>query len=74
MKIGDHRIIVRRDWAGNNGYDEKKFAGTVVYIHPLHRFFTVRLDIGYDESFPLVPIGMTAKPVANSAGYHKSRK
>ena len=51
MQVGDRKAIVKREKCGQHGVVEEKSDGTVTYIHPLHRFYVVRFDAGYSESF-----------------------
>lgn len=39
MKIGD-KITVKLEFEGSNGLP---VTGTIVYIHPLHRYYTVEI-------------------------------
>lgn len=47
MKVGDRVAVIPY-----TGEKERKLTrGTVIYINKAHHYYTVRLDIGYCQSF-----------------------
>jgi hypothetical protein len=51
---------------GKKKEERQELMGTVVYIHPLGRFYVVRFDCGFCESFFLTGGGECDKPMAEA--------
>jgi len=51
MKLGERkRVLLRRENRGHHQPLVKVYAtGTVVYIHPLRRYYTLEFDNGYGK-------------------------
>ena len=70
MKIGD-RVSRTPSVAENDRYrlqkkEPPRQAGTVIYIHPLGRFFTLRFDCGFCEAFTENPATLEDCPASSS--------
>lgn len=48
LQVGDRVEVI--PYVGME-FDVGRRAGTVIYIHPALRYYTVRLDVGYTQSF-----------------------
>lgn len=79
LKLGD-RMKARINYGGEGGSLLPMEEGTVVYIHPEERFYTLRFDFpkgSFRESYPIAPppeMLMTADDIRrfrNNWGHHK---